>query len=233
MPTTSSCARCWGTSPTRRRSSSGLPTRTSSARATSCARSGTRAAAGRLSRSRSIWPSPTTAGDDRRGAAPARVGRPAEPLRQDSGDGAGPAGDRGMHRARPIDQRHAHLLPGALRRGRRGLHSRARALVETGGDPRHVASVASFFVSRVDTEADRRLEAPGQGRRSRSAASSPSRQLARLPALQGDLRGDRWQVLAERGARPPQRCLWASTSTKNPAYRDVMYVEQLIGPNSR
>ena len=99
-------------------------------------------------------------------------------------------------------------------------------LVEAGGDPKHVASVASFFVSRVDTEADRRLAEIGredlQGR-----LAVDNAKLAYEHYL-GVFSGPRWEPLAAAGARP-QRCLWASTSTKNPAYRDVLYVEELIG----
>ncbi|HET9461400.1 MAG TPA: transaldolase [Gaiellaceae bacterium] len=100
-------------------------------------------------------------------------------------------------------------------------------LVEAGGDPMRVASVASFFVSRVDTEADRRLAEVGredlQGR-----LAIDNAKLAYQHYLE-TFSGPRWEALADRGARP-QRCLWASTSTKNPAYRDVLYVEELIGP---
>ena len=99
-------------------------------------------------------------------------------------------------------------------------------LVASGGDPTHVASVASFFVSRVDTEADRRLAEVGredlQGR-----LAVDNAKLAYQHYL-GVFSGRRWEALAAAGARP-QRCLWASTSTKNPAYRDVLYVEDLIG----
>ena len=102
-------------------------------------------------------------------------------------------------------------------------------LVAAGGDPTHVASVASFFVSRVDTEADRRLAEVGredlQGR-----LAVDNAKLAYQHYLEV-FSGARWERLAAAGARP-QRCLWASTSTKNPAYRDVLYVEQLIGPNT-
>ena len=101
-------------------------------------------------------------------------------------------------------------------------------LVEAGGDPTHVVSVASFFVSRVDTEADRRLEEVGrkdlQGR-----LAVDNAKLAYQRYLE-TFAGPRWEALAAAGARP-QRCLWASTSTKNPAYRDVLYVEELIGPD--
>jgi transaldolase len=101
-------------------------------------------------------------------------------------------------------------------------------LVEAGRDPTHVASVASFFVSRVDTEADHRLAEIGredlQGR-----LAVDNAKLAYQHYLEV-FSGPRWEALEEKGARP-QRCLWASTSTKNPAYRDVLYVEELIGPN--
>ena len=102
-------------------------------------------------------------------------------------------------------------------------------LVEAGGDPSVVASVASFFVSRVDTEADRRLEEVGapelQGELAVANAKLAYRRYKEIFA------GARWDALAARGATA-QRCLWASTSTKNPAYRDVLYVEELIGPET-
>ncbi|HLW46827.1 MAG TPA: transaldolase [bacterium] len=114
----------------------------------------------------------------------------------------------------------------------RGLERRAAA-----GQPVHqIASVASFFVSRIDTEADKRLEA--------RAAETPPRQAEALRALRGKVAvanaklayrlfqetfaGPRWKALAGRGARV-QRPLWASTSTKNPAYPDLLYVETLVG----
>jgi len=101
-----------------------------------------------------------------------------------------------------------------------------------------IASVASFFVSRVDTLIDKLLD--------EKAAADPASQ-ARLKALQGQaavanarlayqlfkekFSGPRWDALTAKGARV-QRPLWASTSTKNPAYRDVIYVEELIGPHT-
>jgi len=99
-------------------------------------------------------------------------------------------------------------------------------LVEAGGDPSVVASVASFFVSRVDTEADRRLEEKGNQALQGKLAIANAK-LAYQHYLES-FSGPRWEALATRGATP-QRCLWASTSTKNPAYRDVIYVEELIG----
>jgi transaldolase len=102
-------------------------------------------------------------------------------------------------------------------------------LVAAGGDPTHVVSVASFFVSRVDTEADRRLAEVGrddlQGKLAIANAKLAYKQYLDV------FSGTRWDALAAAGARP-QRCLWASTSTKNPAYRDVLYVEELVGPDT-
>jgi transaldolase len=105
-------------------------------------------------------------------------------------------------------------------------------LVESGGDPRRVASVASFFVSRVDTEADRRLEEIGspEALALRGKLAVANAKLA-YESYQQAFAGEKWRALAERGASR-QRCLWASTSTKNPEYRDVMYVEELIGPQT-
>jgi transaldolase len=95
-----------------------------------------------------------------------------------------------------------------------------------------VASVASFFVSRVDTEADKRLEGIGsdEALALRGKLAIANAKLA-YEAYKEIFAGERWERLATQGATP-QRCLWASTSTKNPAYRDVMYVEELIGPQT-
>jgi transaldolase len=99
------------------------------------------------------------------------------------------------------------------------------------GDLSRVASVASFFVSRVDTEVDRRLDAIGSDALAlRGQAAVAQAQLAYQRFLE-TFRGPRWQALADRGARV-QRPLWASTSTKNPDYPDTMYVDTLIGPDS-
>ena len=102
-------------------------------------------------------------------------------------------------------------------------------LVAGGGDPSKVVSVASFFVSRVDTEADKRLEALGRHELEGKLAIANAK-LA-YQHYQQAFSGPRWEFLAGKGART-QRCLWASTSTKNPAYNDVMYVEDLIGPDT-
>ncbi len=93
-------------------------------------------------------------------------------------------------------------------------------------------SVASFFVSRVDTEADKRLDAIGskEALALRGKLAIANAKLA-YEHYQDAFSGPRWEYLAGKGATP-QRCLWASTSTKNPDYRDVIYVEELIGPDT-
>jgi transaldolase len=102
-------------------------------------------------------------------------------------------------------------------------------LVES-GDPTRVASVASFFVSRVDTEADRRLDEAGAPDDLKGKLAVANAKLA-YERYKGLFSGDRWEALHAKGAQT-QRCLWASTSTKNPEYRDVLYVEDLIGPET-
>jgi transaldolase len=111
--------------------------------------------------------------------------------------------------------------------------------VKSGKTIDSIASVASFFVSRVDTEADKRLAT--------LKAKAPADRQAAIAELEGKaaianaklayrlfqerFASDRWKALAGKGGRV-QRPLWASTSTKNPAYRDVMYIETLIGPDT-
>ena len=115
-----------------------------------------------------------------------------------------------------------------------GLEDRAAA----GGDLRHVASVASFFVSRVDGAIDAALEAlvaAGKLPAARAAELQGRAAIANAKLayrlFESRFSGPRWDALAAKGAQK-QRPLWASTSTKNPAYRDVLYVEQLIGPDT-
>src|SRR5439155_17565239 len=112
--------------------------------------------------------------------------------------------------------------------------------VAKGGDPHKVASVASFFVSRIDTMVDEALD-------KKIAAAADPAEKARLKGLQGKIaianaklayemyqrifRDERWQRLAQQGAQT-QRLLWASTGTKNKAYSDVLYVEELIGTDT-
>ncbi len=104
--------------------------------------------------------------------------------------------------------------------------------VSRGEDISGISSVASFFVSRVDTEVDKRLDASKAPEASalKGRAAVANAQLA-YKLFTERFSGPRWERLAGKGARL-QRPLWASTSTKNPAYRDVIYVESLIGPNT-
>ncbi len=100
------------------------------------------------------------------------------------------------------------------------------------GDLSAVASVASFFISRVDTEIDRRLEALGtpEALALRGQAAVAQARVA-YDLFTKRFSGPRWEALVERGARV-QRPLWASTSTKNPAYPELLYVDSLIGPDT-
>jgi transaldolase len=113
-------------------------------------------------------------------------------------------------------------------------------LVGHGGDPSSVASVASFFVSRVDTESDRRLQAVIEDHRDSEVEVAARSLLGKTAVAQARLAyelflrtfaGPRWERLADAGAKV-QRPLWASTSTKNPDYPDLLYVETLIGPDT-
>jgi transaldolase len=110
--------------------------------------------------------------------------------------------------------------------------------VSAGQDISRIHSVASFFVSRVDTEVDKRLAAaasshPANEQTLKSLRGKAAIANAKLAyrKFQDGLASARWKALAAKGATV-QRPLWASTSTKNPEYRDVMYVEQLIGPDT-
>jgi transaldolase len=105
----------------------------------------------------------------------------------------------------------------------RGLEERVKA----GKDISTIHSVASFFVSRVDSEVDKRL---GNNEALKGRAAIANAKLA-YALFQKEIATARWKALAAKGASV-QRPLWASTSTKNPAYRDVMYVEELIGPDT-
>jgi transaldolase len=106
-------------------------------------------------------------------------------------------------------------------------------LIAAGGDPGKVASVASFFVSRIDTEADRRLDELDPARPHDHLKGKLAIANAKLAYqhYREVFAGERWEFLAGKGATP-QRVLWASTSTKNPAYKDTMYVEELIGADT-
>jgi transaldolase len=119
-------------------------------------------------------------------------------------------------------QRHEEVMEAYIR----GLER----LVESGGDPATVASVASYFVSRVDTETDKRLDTIGDHDHLKGKLGIANSKLA-YQNYKRVFAGPRWEALAAKGATK-QRCLWASTSVKNPDYRDVMYVEELIGPET-
>jgi transaldolase/glucose-6-phosphate isomerase len=113
------------------------------------------------------------------------------------------------------------------------------ALVAAGGDPAKVSSVASFFVSRVDTLVDKLLAEKAQGApeplRQRLAALRGKAALANAKVVYQDYLAafgtDAWKALAAKGARV-QRPLWASTGTKDPSYSDLLYVESLVGPDT-
>jgi len=105
-----------------------------------------------------------------------------------------------------------------------------KRLIDGGGDPTHVPSVASFFVSRVDTEADKRLDEVGGHDELKGKLAIANAKLA-YETYKEVFSGSEWEELAAKGANP-QRCLWASTSTKNPDYRDILYVEELVGPDT-
>ncbi|MDA9404932.1 bifunctional transaldolase/phosoglucose isomerase [Bradyrhizobium sp. CCBAU 45389] len=112
--------------------------------------------------------------------------------------------------------------------------------VAGGGDPSHVASVASFFVSRIDSVVDKQLDekiarANDPSEKERLAALKGKVAIANAKVAYQDYKrlfaGPRWEKLAAKGAKP-QRMLWASTGTKNKDYSDVLYVEELIGPDT-
>jgi transaldolase len=103
-------------------------------------------------------------------------------------------------------------------------------LVAEGGDPSKLASVASFFVSRIDTEGDKRLDEIGGKDNLKGKLAIANARLAYAHYLEV-FSGPRWEYLKGKGATP-QRVLWASTSVKNPDYPDTLYVEQLLGPET-
>ena len=114
------------------------------------------------------------------------------------------------------------------------------ALASADGDVGSVASVASFFVSRIDALVDSTLEQMLQDEKDEDRRASLEALRGRVAIANAKLAyqhyqtlsaSDRWQALAAKGARP-QRLLWASTGVKNPTYRDVLYVEELIGPDT-
>ena len=120
----------------------------------------------------------------------------------------------------------------SLRRYAEVMEAYVSGLEARDGDLSHISSVASFFISRTDSEVDRRLDAIGgeSALALRGRAAVAQGQVA-YQMFRKMFSGERWEVLAARGARV-QRPLWASTSTKNPAYSDTLYVDTLIGPDT-
>ena len=225
-------ASCSRAPTTRARSSSSSRSTTCATPATCCARSGSatggrgrlRLARGRPRRSPSTRRRPSS----RRSSCTTRVERPNLYIKIPATREGLPAIEDCIA-ARHLDQHDADLLARALRARSSPPTTAALArLVDGGGDPSKVTSVASFFVSRLDTEADARLEALGNTELAGQARDRERE--ARLQALPGGVRRAATGSGSPRPARRVQRPLWASTSTKNPAYRDVMYVEELIGP---
>jgi transaldolase len=104
-------------------------------------------------------------------------------------------------------------------------------LAAAGGDVTRTHSVASFFVSRVDTEVDRRLDAAGDAAAGLAGQAGVAQARLAYRLFEQRFSGPRWEALAAQGAHQ-QRPLWASTSTKNPAYPDLLYVDNLIGPHT-
>jgi transaldolase len=104
-------------------------------------------------------------------------------------------------------------------------------LVHNGGDPSLVHSVASFFLSRVDTEVDARLRGIGPDSGTLYGRAAVAQAKLAYQLFTERFSGRRWERLAAEGAHR-QRPLWASTSTKNPSYRDTLYVDELIGPDT-
>ena len=149
---------------------------------------------------------------------------------QDPGHARGAAGDRGLDRARRLDQHHADLLARALRGGRRGVHPRPRAARRRRRRP--VEGRLGRVVLRL-AHRHRDRQAPRSGRQHascRASSGSPTRSSPTSTSSEA-FAGPRWERLAAKGALV-QRPLWASTSTKNPAYRTSLYVEELIGPDT-
>jgi len=113
-------------------------------------------------------------------------------------------------------------------------------LAKKGGNLKKMAGVASFFISRIDTLVDSLIEDKLKATKDAQQQTLLKSLLGKVAIANGKLTyqryqrifsGPRWEALASKGAQT-QRVLWASTSTKNPAYRDVMYVEELIGPDT-
>ena len=168
------------------------------------------------------------AGHRGRGQADRGDDRPPQPVREDPGHRGGSERDRGDDRGRDPGQRHAAVLTRTPSRGGARVPGGPKRLRESGGDLSTVASVASFFVSRVDTETDRRLDEIGGHDDLKGKLAVANAKLA-YQSYKELFSGAEWDELEAAGGSP-QRCLWASTSVKNPDYPDLLYVESLVGP---
>ncbi len=170
--------------------------------------------------------------DEVRGDPPARARRPPQPLHQDPG-----------HRVAGLQAIEDTIAAGipvnvtlifSLERHRKVVEAYVRGMqrfVDGGGDPSgKLASVASFFVSRVDTEADKRLDEIGGHDELKGKLAIANAKLAYRNYQRGLLTPE-WEALEAKGATK-QRCLWASTGVKNPDYKDTVYVEELVGPDT-
>ncbi len=222
--------------------SSTSPSRISSTRPTYCARSTIIHGGhdGFVSLEVSPYLAMDTKGFGRGGRAALERGRSQKSDGQGAGDCAGPAGDPAADRRRHQHQHHPAVFAESLCPGRRGLSGGPGKIHRQRRRSLPVASVASFFVSRIDSAVDKQLD-------EKIAQANDPTEKERLAALKGKIAianaklayqdykrlfsGARWDKLAAKGAKP-QRLLWASTGTKNKDYSDVLYVEELIGPNT-
>ena len=216
---------------TRASSSSSSPSTTSAAPRTCCGPCTTRAT-GATGSSRSNAPrtSPTTPRprSSRRSSSGGRLARPNVMIKVPATE-AGHSRDRGAHRPRRQRQRHACCSPS--RRYEQVIDAYIAGLERRAWPPASrsdaIASVASFFVSRVDAKVDPLLPADS-GLRGRVAIANAQRPTRATSSASAD---ERWLARSPRRRRSSQRPLWASTGTKDPAYSDVLYVEQLIAPD--
>ena len=166
----------------------------------------------------------------RGGQALLRGDRQGQRPHQGARHGRGRRGVRGADRRGCLGERDAPVRREALRGDRGGLRQRACSAARDAGEPiDRIASVASFFVSRVDGKVDAELDEKG-GPRAQGQGRDRQRELA-YEEFGRIFSGAGWDALAAKGANV-QRPLWASTSTKNPDYPDTLYVDELIGPDT-
>ena len=178
---------------------------------------------------RSIPALPVTRRAPRHRPRARRTARRTEPLHQDPGNGRGLAPIQQMiSEKRSINV----TLIFSLERYAAVMEAYLAGLEAAPGDLSDISSVASFFISRVDVEIDRRLDEIGteEALALKGKAAVANGKLA-YELFRQTFSGPRWEALVERGARV-QRPLWASTSTKNPDYPDTLYVDELIGPDT-